>query len=59
MLLVRLLPLLLTLRPLLALQWARQWHRPRLLRLSVLPLLRLKSSLLPCKSLHRLLRLPP
>ena len=59
MLPVRLLPQLLALRPLLALLWARQWLRPRLLRLSVLPLPRLKSSLLPCKSHHRLLRLPP
>lgn len=59
MLPVRPLRLLLALRPPLALLWARQWHRLLLLRLFVLPLPRLKFSLLPCKSRHRLLRLPP
>ena len=56
---VRLLPQLLALRPLLALLWARQWLRLRLSHLPVLPLPRLKSSLLPCKSHHRLHLLPP
>ncbi len=51
--------LLLALQPLLALLWAPQWLLPRLLHLSALPLPRLKSSLLPCKSHHRLLRLLP
>jgi hypothetical protein len=52
---VRPLRLLLALRPLLALLWAPQWLLPHLF---VLPLPRLKSSLLPCKSRHRLPRLP-
>lgn len=56
MLPVRLLLLLLALRPLLALLWAPQWLLPHLF---VLQLPRLKSSLLPCKSHHRLLQLQP
>lgn len=53
---VRPLRLLLALQPLLALPWARQWLRPRL---PVLPLPRQKFNRPPCKSRHRLLRLPP